>query len=926
MSHTKHDEKAIEYDARSFVIRGKRELLIGGEFHYFRTPHELWEDRIIKMKRCGCNQVTTYIPWNWHEPVEGRERWTGDQDLAGFLELCTRHGLFVVVKPGPYICAEWDFGGHPDWLLPKHLRLRMLDETYLKYVDGWYRRVAEVIRPFLVTRGGNIIAIQVENEYDHLLWGDHQITVEDAKTYFRRLEEMMDRYGIDIPKFANDASFLRGSNIIETRTYYPSIPWWWRWELEVYDNYLEQSKAGQPEHPAMVLELQSGWFSMFGHQPFVPDRLLTEAVTNSTLALGASYLNLYMFCGGTTFPFWGCRGDIYDVLPIGTGVTTSYDFGGSPIREWGELYPERYDWMRIFNHFAQDFKDLLLNSDNVNDVKVVAGGEEVALLGNGQVVQDAGLTSSSERIRVITRKADDQRLVMVRNMGDHNQVLDLARSDTGEVMFRKLQLPAHESCILPVGVQIPGTDITIVRSTSSLQFLGSMDDQVVFGLFGKPGRLGETVLNVPSLQVEVLYGDVHVAIGEQSVLSYTHEGIHVVRVKGHLLVIMDQDLAGKMDKVSGGLLVSDTYFVRDIVRANHTLSLATEMRNNTKNRFFYLGSGKVARVCVAGQTVKIHRGAAGLTSFEYTSPAKPFVELEWLGGWKLCADAAETGPAYQDADWSTMEKPESLEDHGVLQHGHVWYRMQLVLPEDATGVNISIPGNGIDYFSVFINGHAVWAGIAAEAKQGIQQHIKPGKNSVAVLYENFYHTKSHPHEGVIQKYSGISGPVVVTGTVKGKPFVRSIETFKVRDQLEGMRRGYTMPEFDDSGWVSVPASRKYVMTPELSPVVWMRRKFRYRCEKGCGAAVKLTIPEAKTRLLLYLNGMALGQFEQAGPQHDFYIPESFLQKENVLAIIWEGYRGCGDYTKGFLLEPVLGTFFEVRDVGVEIVFQDQKNR
>jgi len=130
----------IEYDARSFIVRGKRELLVGGEFHYFRTPRELWEDRIIKMKRSGANLVTTYIAWNWHEPVEGKQRWSGDQDLAHFLELCTKHGMFIAVKPGPYICAEWDFGGHPDWLLSKKIPLRVLDNRYLKYVEKWYKK------------------------------------------------------------------------------------------------------------------------------------------------------------------------------------------------------------------------------------------------------------------------------------------------------------------------------------------------------------------------------------------------------------------------------------------------------------------------------------------------------------------------------------------------------------------------------------------------------------------------------------------------------------------------------------------------------------------------------------------------------------------------------------------------------------------
>lgn len=127
-------DRAVSYDAHGFILHGRREVLIGGEFHYFRTPHQLWEDRLIKMARYGANLVTTYIPWNWHEPREGQERWSGDCDLDLFLRLCARHGLYVIVKPGPYCCAEWDFGGHPDWLLSKNIPLRVLNDAYLEYV------------------------------------------------------------------------------------------------------------------------------------------------------------------------------------------------------------------------------------------------------------------------------------------------------------------------------------------------------------------------------------------------------------------------------------------------------------------------------------------------------------------------------------------------------------------------------------------------------------------------------------------------------------------------------------------------------------------------------------------------------------------------------------------------------------------------
>ena len=910
----------IGYDARSFIIRGKRELLVGGEFHYFRTPNALWEDRIVKMKRCGCNQVTTYIPWNWHEPVEGQERWTGDQDLVRFIGLCKKHDMFLVVKPGPYICAEWDFGGHPDWLLGKKIRLRVLDDQYLGYVEKWYKRVAEVINPHLVTRGGNIIAIQVENEYDHLIhFGEEKITVEDAIQYFKKLEGMMNKYGIDIPKFANEAAFLRGTSVIDTRTYYPSIPWFWKWELTNYDNNIENAKKGQPNCPTMILELQSGWFTMYGQPPFVPDRLLTEAVTNSAISAGASFLNLYMFVGGTTFPFWGCRGDIFDLYPRGTGTTTSFDFGGSPIREWGELMPERYDWVRIINRFSKDFQDLLLMSDETNVIKVLSGGEDVQLVQKDSAASDKTISSTSERFKIITRKLGDQHLVCIRNMSTDDKVVDIGWAETGDLILKGLDLRSHESCILPVGVKIADTGIVVRQSSSGLLFSRKVDHHVVFGLFGKSGRPGETALNVPASEVKVLSGSVKVEGGETCRLTYTHHGIQVVKVRNHYLVILDQELASKVEELPDGILIADTYFVRDIAQDGSTLKLRAEMRPGSHNKFFYIGNRTVTSARADGREMTLSHGPeACLAAFDFQNPADKPTSFTWQGGWKVKVDVDESLPKYDDAGWKVVEQPASLEEAGLLQHGYLWYRMDFRLPKDATDVNLSMPGNDTDRFYIYVNGKETWCGITPKAETGIQNQIKPGKNVIAVLYENFYHNKSHPHEGAIQKYSGIMGPVVVTGKVGGKPFKRKITSFKVREQLAGVLKGYAETDFDDSGWVSVAAAKKYVMTPEIGTVMWMRRKFKFQCKPGWKTSVKLTIPDAKDRLFMYVNGHAVGQFEQIGPQFDFYVPETFLKEDNVLTILLEGHKTWMDVAKGYLKEPVFGTFYETKDVDVQV--------
>ena len=915
------DTAPIAYDAHSFIIRGKREFLIGGEFHYFRTPNELWEDRLIKMKRSGANLVTTYIPWNWHEPVEGQQRWTGDADLVRFVELCTKHGLFLVVKPGPYCCAEWDFGGHPDWLLSKKIRLRVLNDQYLEYVRAWYKKVAEVISPYLATKGGNIICIQVENEYDHLMeYGEEKISKQDAITYFMRLGKMMEEFGIDIPKFANEAGFLRGlGNIIDTRTYYPNIPLfqYWMYQHNYFDGKIQAAKAGQPNCPTMILELQVGWFAQFGRPLYVAPVHLTESVSKSVVALGASLLNYYMYVGGTTFPFWGCRGNIWDILPRGSGTATTFDFGGSPIREWGEFMPGRIDFLRALSRFTQDYKTLVLESDNGDDLKVVAGGEGVRMVRPGDSEPDTSVRSETENFKVITRKLGSQYLLCVRNLSAEDKTVDIGWAAGGEPVFKGLEVKSRETHLLPVGVQVPDTNITIVKSTSELLFAERINGHSLFGLYGKPGRAGETVLNVPASDVQVLSGEVQVGGNGQATLSYVHDGVHVLQVRGHRLFILDQDLAGKIEELEGGLVITDAYYVRDIHQEGNQITLKTAMRNGSKNAFLFFDGRGLADVQVAGSPVPFENGpAAGQASFVYRNPKQRPVKLEWKGDWRIQPDTDEAQPEYNDQGWKELPAPISLEEAGLLQHGYVWYRGEFELPADVEDASLEYPGNDCDRQHVFVNGRHVWEGITETQHIGFCHAMKPGRNVLAVMYENFFHSKSHPHEGAIRKYSGIMKPVIVKGRTKsGSTFTCEVARFKAREQLAGILGGYTSLGFDDSAWQAVPPSHKYVMDEQLGTIVWMRRTFTYQCKKGWDVAVRLTIPDGKERALIYINGHAVGQYEAAGPQHEFYVPAPFLQKENVLAVVLEGPRSA-------LVEPVLDTFYEAKELDVQITLAD----
>jgi hypothetical protein len=912
-------QRTITYDAKSFIVNGQRLLLAGGEFHYFRTPNELWEDRIIKAKRCGANLITTYIPWSWHEQNEGKQCWTGDRDLGKFIELCQKHNMYLIVKPGPYICAEWDFGGHPDWLLSKKIPLRVLNDKYLGYVRGWYKSVAEKISPYLVTKGGNILCIQVENEYDHLMnYGEEKISVENAIEYFKRLSNMLKEFGIDIPQFANEAEFLRGKGIIDTRTYYPNIPFFtdWMYQHDYFDGKILNAKKGQPNCPTMILELQVGWFSQFGQPFYVPEVNLTESVTKSVLILGASVLNYYMFIGGTTFPYWGCRGNNWPITGIGTG--TSFDFGGSMIREWGEVMPGRYDWTKAFMLFCNDYKDLLLESENTEDFSAVSEKNEIQIIEKTGSVADKALLTKSEKFKVYAKKdSKGQQIVCVRNLSNESRAVSVLKN--GKTVITGLELEHHQTFLLPVDVCIPSTDIKIANSSSELLFAKKINGQVSFGLYGKSDKAGQTVLNVPVSQVKILKGDIELTGSEQAVLKYKHAGIQIAQVKNHLLFIIDQKLAGKVEQVDGGIMICDAYFTKDIEQGGNQAVVKMQVRSGDKNTFHYFGGKKIANVSIADKPVQITSDAKCLqTSFEYKKSAKNNVTLKWQGNWKVKADTDEVAPNYDDSNWLRLTKPISLEEAGLLEHGYIWYRGQFELPPKPSDLQIIYTGNATDRQYIYLNGNLIWTGITSgNEPQRINvdnKFVVAGRNCLAVLYANIFHNKSHPHEGAILKYSGIMQPILVNAATAGRPVTTSVSDFSVRQQLTGILKGYTKLSFDDSDWTNVPTAEKYVISEKMGNVVWFRRNFEYKCKSGVEVAVRLTIPKANQRCVFYLNGKPLGQFESIGPQHEFYVPSTFLQKENILAIVLEG-------TDSFLAEPRLDTFYEAIDTEVKLVFE-----
>ncbi|MDF2961963.1 MAG: beta-galactosidase [Paenibacillus sp.] len=280
----------FETCGQQFIWDGKPVRLISGAIHYFRVVPDYWRDRLLKLKACGFNTVETYVPWNLHEPEEGRFCFEGGADLVRFIEIAGELGLHVIVRPSPYICAEWEFGGLPAWLLAdSNMRLRCCDEAFLAKVDAYYDVLLPMMKPLLCTNGGPVIAMQIENEYG---------SYGNDTRYLEYLRDAMTLRGVDVLLFTSDGptdAMLQGGmvpGILETVNF-GSQP------VEAFTKLREY----QPDGPLMCMEYWNGWFDHWGEEHHTRDAQDVADVFGQMLQAGAS-VNFYMFHGGTNFGFF----------------------------------------------------------------------------------------------------------------------------------------------------------------------------------------------------------------------------------------------------------------------------------------------------------------------------------------------------------------------------------------------------------------------------------------------------------------------------------------------------------------------------------------------------------------------------------------------------------------------------------------------
>ncbi|MBR0270067.1 MAG: beta-galactosidase [Prevotella sp.] len=317
----------------TFLLNGEPFIVKAAEVHYPRIPRPYWEHRIQMCKALGMNAVCIYIFWNIHEQKEGQFDFTGNNDVAEFCRLAQKNGLYVIVRPGPYVCAEWEMGGLPWWLLKKKdIKLRERDPYFMERVKIFEEKVGEQLKPLTIQNGGPIIMIQVENEYGS--YGEDKPYVSEIRDCLRGI------YGKELSLFQCDWSSNFEKNGLDDLT--------WTMNFGTGANIDQQfRRLGElrPDAPKMCSEFWSGWFDKWGARHETrPAKDMVEGM-DEMLSKGISF-SLYMTHGGTSFGHWAGANS-----PGFAPDVTSYDYD-APINEYGHTTPKFFELRNMMQKYS----------------------------------------------------------------------------------------------------------------------------------------------------------------------------------------------------------------------------------------------------------------------------------------------------------------------------------------------------------------------------------------------------------------------------------------------------------------------------------------------------------------------------------------------------------------------------------------------
>ncbi|XP_058247195.1 beta-galactosidase-1-like protein [Hemibagrus wyckioides] len=416
----------IDYSKDCFLKDGQYFRYVSGSVHYSRVPRFYWKDRLMKMYMGGLNAIQVYVPWNFHEPVQGMYSFEGDRDLEHFLHLANETGLLVILRPGPYICAEWEMGGLPAWLLHNpNIILRSADSEYMQAVGDWLAVLLTKMRPWLYQNGGNIISLQVENEYGSYFACDHN--------YMRSLRLLFRNFlGEDVVLFTTDGNRDKELACGSLQGLYSTIDF--GTDTNISDAFLRQRRF-EPKGPLVNSEFYTGWLDHWGDDHTTVDTQKVSKMLRDMMSMGAN-VNMYMFEGGTNFGYWNGADHDTRFRP----VVTSYDYD-APLSEAGDPT----DKLLAIRDVIKDFRDVPVGPMPPATPKMAYGFVMLQKIGNVSGLLDmlspqGPLKSlkplTFEEIKQVYQGVMERDIALVINVtGREGDQLDLLVENMGRVNF-----------------------------------------------------------------------------------------------------------------------------------------------------------------------------------------------------------------------------------------------------------------------------------------------------------------------------------------------------------------------------------------------------------------------------------------------------------------------------------------------------------
>ncbi|MEU6536675.1 beta-galactosidase [Streptomyces sp. NPDC047000] len=915
----------VGFDRHSLLIDGKRLVLWSGEMHPFRLPSpSLWRDVLEKMRAYGYNAVSVYAAWNYHSPAPGRYDFTGVRDLDLFLRTAAETGLYVIMRPGPYINAEVDGGGFPGWLTATQGTARTDDPTYLAYADEWLTAVNGIVRRHLFTHGtGTVLLYQIENEYDaHVADGT-------GAAYMAHLYRKVRADGIDVPLFHND----KGRNGYWTPGSFDTGGEKGRW-LYGFDGYpapsqvppdwgrfgpggLRGGATASPHTPGFVPEFGGGWFdpwggAEFGGKGYDGSRRTRDAAYErrfylTNLANGISLHNVYMTFGGTS---WGW-------LPA-PQVYTSYDYGAAldeARNATAKLAP-----MHQLGHLLQRVPDF------------------------ARLDRAADVAAGDARVRTyhLTNPDTGTHVYVLRNDGTEDVRARLTTREAGELA---VPVAAHDARLLVTGLALGPRRLKSATVTPMMFLTAGRRDIAVFA--GPRDEMAHIVLQLPAAARPTRLDQAAAWVYEGDELHITARlgdgGPARVLVEGGgsdrpLLVMLADDTTAlrlfPRDTPSGTVLVHGPALLRSAAVHGDTVRLTGDVTDAADLEVW--APRGVRQVTWNGTAVPVRADdGAGSLRARTPLPAVPAVRLPELTGWRRRAENPEAAPGFDDSAWqpagltasnSTTPVPDGqpvlfADDYG-FHYGDVWYRGRFRTGKGGvTEVSLGYSTGTQGLLMAWLDGvplgvHRMPVPDSATVRKGTwtatavlrvpKKLRRRGGRVLSVLVRRMQHDMDGRAQDTHKAARGLTGVSLkaakgaapkVSWRIQGEAAPDPVRGPQNNGGLYGERHGWHLPGGGEHGWTPV----SFPHTERRQGVTWYRTTFRLAVDQRVDASVGLHLdddPGRAYRAQIFLNGWNMGQYiNDVGPQHTFVLPGGILRTRGTntlaLAVLSDGTTEAG---------------------------------